>query len=356
MRTCFINILAGICAGMSVQLCYAQADTSHSYHIHCYCNTDRSPAGTMINFGHPKGGWMLTYRLMQMQGEGNFSGTSPVSDQQVYTQYLMAPESMKMDMHMLMAMYGFSDRLSVMAMFNYNHAQMTMNMPEGVIHMHGMNMTAPNSHMNTQVSGLGDTRLYLLYQVPKGNYNLLLSGGLSLPTGSIQHKGNAENMYEGQRLPYAMQAGSGTVDVLPGVTVSRHAGKYSFLAQASGVLRFYNNAAGYHLGNEATFNAWAARQLAGVVSASLRAEAGWSQSVQGRDGSLYAGLEPAANPVNYGGTKINTYAGINVYLPASFFRNTRLAVEAGLPLYQHFNGIQTSTRYLLNLGLQTSFH
>ncbi|MBP9924104.1 MAG: hypothetical protein KBF92_09760, partial [Bacteroidia bacterium] len=89
---------------------------------------DASPAGVMISHAHPKGGWMFNYSFMHMNMGGNFKGNEKISNEEIFNSYLMAGTSMKMDMHMLMAMHGITGRFTIMVMANYVSNSMDMTM------------------------------------------------------------------------------------------------------------------------------------------------------------------------------------------------------------------------------------
>src|SRR5208337_3571119 len=86
---------------------------------------------------HPAGMWMFTYKYMYMNMGGLRAGTNNVDTHSVgfmdstkpYN-YMMIPTYMDMNMHMLMAMYGVTDNLTVMGMASYeaNNMQMVMDM------------------------------------------------------------------------------------------------------------------------------------------------------------------------------------------------------------------------------------
>ncbi len=120
--------------------------------------------------------------------------------------YMMIPTSMTMDMHMVMVMYGITDRLTVMAMANYQANEMKMIMDMGPTM--GIFPSAPMS-----TSGFGDTELRGMYRIDK---YLVGSLGLSLPTGSIKERSDVMGMIF--RAPYDMQLGSGTYDLKPALT------------------------------------------------------------------------------------------------------------------------------------------
>ncbi|MGZ4033429.1 MAG: transporter [Bacteroidia bacterium] len=327
----------------------------------CDCATkDLSPSGIMLGHEHGKGTWKISYRYMNMFMKGNLSGTEKVDDNYVFNNYIMSAQNMQMDMHMVMAMYGFTNRFSVMAMFNYNVLSMNMNMLPGMMmQMDGstMVMTAANSSMKTKTSGLGDTKLYAVYTLVNHNvHHLFFSEGFNIPTGNIRFKGSSDNMmYSDQRFPYMMQTGSGSFDFMPGITYLLKRNKSSYSAQVTSVIRPFTNALNYHLGNELTFNCWAAYKPLPWISGSVRIESTSSAAITGKDATLYQILEPSANPRNYGGQSVNTYLGLNFYASKGFLKNNKLSVEYGIPVYQNFNGTQLATAYTIYAGWLISF-
>ncbi|HXU28690.1 MAG TPA: hypothetical protein VN698_15785, partial [Bacteroidia bacterium] len=177
------------------------------------CNPDAvAPAGIMTDHVHEKGKFAIAYSYMNMTMQGNQMGTKSVSDATIFNNYMMATNRMNMQMHMLMPMYGLTDRFTVMAMLSYNINNMSMHMmPMQSMNMPGMTMTDYKS-MPTKMnsSGLGDTKIYALYNVlPSCNHRLVAGLGLSLPTGNIRVKG-ATMQSNSDVLPYCMQLGTGT--------------------------------------------------------------------------------------------------------------------------------------------------
>ena len=185
MKTTYLGWLLLLFAGstLTAQTC----DSSMS--VTCDCaSKDLSPAGIMLGHEHPKGAWKISYRYMSTYSKGNATGTTSVDDNYIFNNYLMAPQNMRMDMHMVMAMYGITNKLSVMAMFNYNVMSMNMNMLPGTMHMHmdggTMVMSAnDNTSMHSHSSGLGDTKLYAVYSLMnKKIHHVIVSAGFNLPT------------------------------------------------------------------------------------------------------------------------------------------------------------------------------
>lgn len=183
------------------------------------CRPDAfAPAGVMTDHVHDKGDFSIAYSYMDMAMQGNQIGTKAVSDATIFNTYMMVTNRMNMQMHMLMPMYGVTDRFTLMAMLSYNVNNMSMHMVpmQSMMNMPGMTMADYNNMPTTmKSSGLGDTKIYALYNVlPACNSRLVAGMGLSLPTGSINAKG-ATMQSTNDVLPYSMQLGTGTYNLLP---------------------------------------------------------------------------------------------------------------------------------------------
>jgi hypothetical protein len=352
----FIKWYVPACMLLLSYIAAAQQDTSQTCAAHC-CQTDPTPSGIMISHIHKKHEWMFSYRYMHMSMGNMQSGTQKVSDNTVFQNYLMSSISMHMDMHMLMAMYGLTNKLTLMGMVSYNVNSMIMSMLPGTQQMQmmdGMTMGTAAMDMHMTTSGFGDIKLNALYGLINNiNHHLLVSGGVSIPTGSLNNKGKDSSMYAGTRLPYIMQLGSGTWDVLPVISYLYRKGNIAWSSQLSGVVRTGNNNFNYKLGNEATFNNWVSLRWSRFFSSTARVEGYISDRIHGQDASLYANYEPSANPLNYGGRRVSGFVGTSFY--PGFFPNSRIAAEYGIPFYQYLNGPQMKLRSALNLSLNLLF-
>jgi hypothetical protein len=346
------NILVIAFLLKSVLLSSQTCDSAHAYN--CGLN-DLSPAGILLGHEHPKGIWKLSYRYMSTMMNGATSGTKKVDDDFVFNNYSMSPQSMRMNMHMVMAMYGITDKLSLMAMFNYSVSSMKMNMPPDTMQMQS-SMTSDNG-MSSKSMGLGDTKVYAMYSLINQNaHHLLLNAGFSLPTGSIQMKGGSNDpMYPLQRFSYMMQMGSGTIDFMPGVTYLLKKNKATFSTQFTSVLRPFTNSLNYRLGNEYVVNVWGGYQWFPWLSSSLRIEGTSAGTIVGKDASLFVGTEPSANAMNYGGENVKSFLGLNFYINKGWLKNNKVSVEYGMPLYQNLYGIQLAQTSSLYVGWLISF-
>src|SRR5438445_640906 len=112
---------------------------------------------------------------MNIMRKDNLSGTEKVSDQTIFNHdYSMSPQTMSMDMHMLMVMYGLSGHLSFMLMTNYNVMNMDMTAFAQTMNMEGGTMIMNSPFMSVKSSGFGDTKFYGLYKLLNGNGSQLV--------------------------------------------------------------------------------------------------------------------------------------------------------------------------------------
>jgi hypothetical protein len=333
---------------LSSLLAQTRCDTSHCAGFSC-CNADFTPAGVMISHIHNKNEWMLSYRYMNMSMSGIQTGTTSIAKEQVFNTYVMSPEKMNMQMHMLMGMHGITNKLTVMVMLNYQFNSMEMSMYGTSGHVHPGSHTDGSLMHAMQTNGMGDIKLHALYGIiEKENSQLLISVGASIPTGSVHVAGGADDaMYPNGRYPYGMQMGSGTVDVLPAVNYLYQKSKLALSASVFGTYRGGYNSAGYKLGNEMVVNGWMAYQWFPLLSSSVRLQGSVTGHIAGNDPTVYSFTEPSANPLNYGGKNISAYIGSSLHFKGAL-KNNRLGIECGMPVYQDLNGIQLKQHLTLN--------
>lgn len=322
------------------------------------CRPDAfAPAGIMTDHVHPKGEFGIAYGWMFSESKGNLQGTDNLSDNLIYYHkgYMMAPHLMRMQMHMLMPMYGITNRLTAMAMVIYNANKMNMHMMP-MESMPGMAMDAYNNMpTSTQSSGLGDTKLYLLYNL-LGNcmQRLVVSGGISIPTGKIDAKGET---LQGANdvLPYSMQLGTGTLNLMPGLVYVGQTYNLNFGVAANSNIKTGANVRNYRWGNEYSFSPWFAYKIKSWVSLSVRAEYYRMERIEGYDATIHlsSGNDPSANVLNYGmQQRIGFYGGLNLYAPSTCFKGMRLMAEYGLPVYNEMLGLQMPAKSFFSARIQ----
>lgn len=249
---------------------------------------------------------------------------------------------MTMDMHMLSAMYGWSENFSFMVMAPYLDIVMDH------INRAGVRFT-------TKSEGFGDVSLSGIYRLFRsGNHDLLLNVGVSLPTGSIDEKDDTPARAN-QQLPYSMQLGSGTFDLLPGLTYRGHSERYSWGGQAGSTLRIGRNNNEYSAGDRYRVGLWSARRWTDWLSTSVRFNLEGFGNVDGADPLLNPTLVPTADPDRRGGTRIDILAGVNVIGRNGVLKEQRGFVEFDVPIYQNLDGPQLETDWLLSAGFQLKF-
>ncbi len=324
----------------------------------CSCSDFVVPAGVMIGRVHDKGEWMISYRRMSMNMQGVQVGTTEVQSTAVFNKYLMSPSTMRMDMNMLMVMYGASDRLTLMAMGNYNVNTMSMDVFSSSSHHHnedGIESSDGKHHMNSK--GIGDTKVYAQYgAIKKMGAQLAVNLGVNLPTGSINILGApGDIMYSRTRLPYMMQLGSGTVDILPGVGWFHKIGNLSYAAQLNATVRTGKSKYDYRLGNDFNTNLWASYTLFSLVSPYLRMESLQSGLMTGADKALYTFNEPGTDPSNTGATRFMLYGGIQLKSDFEQKMGFNVSLEYGAPVYENVTGVQMQSKRTLNAAVTASF-
>ena len=301
-----------------------------------------APIGVMGDHRHGAGEWMVSYRYMRMHMRDNLNGTDELTNEEILAEYMVAPQEMTMSMHMVGVMYAPTDQLTLMAMANYLTNDMDLRTGMGV-------------GFSTTGQGLGDTRVSALYGLFNRNQQSMhLNFGLSIPTGSITER-DATPAEADAPLPYPMQAGSGTWELLPGLTYLGQADRISWGAQASGTIRLGENDRGYAFGDLLNTTGWLAYRWDDWWSVSVRVGGSTVGTIEGQDEELNPIMVTTADTNNFGGQRVDGLLGINFYVAEGYWLGHRLAAEFGVPLYQNLNGPQMATRSVLTLGWQWSF-
>lgn len=342
------------CAVMLVACASVNADTRPDSH---------APISVMGDHIHKMGEVMVSYRYMHMAMEDNRKSTSRMSPEEIVTTVpnrfanppmmpptlRIVPTEMTMDMHMLGVMYAPTDRLTLMGMTNYQKKDMTHITFAGPMGIDRL------GKFKTSTSGVGDTRLSAMYGLSPGDspHRWHATLGVSLPTGSTDEEDRVLTPMNTQptiRVPYPMQLGSGTYDVITGLTYASHAAEWGWGAQLGALNRLGDNDEGYTLGNEYHLKSWLSYLLSSAASLSGSLGAFDRGNIDGIDSEIMAPVQ-TADPSLQGGQRIELGLGMNYLLPA---RGHRLAVEASIPVYQNLDGPQMETDWTVTVGWQYS--
>ena len=361
MKNYFLLVMA---SAMTVFSCDSVADESAHAHASVRANS-HAPIGVMGDHIHGKGEWMLSYRYMTMNMEGNLKGTSSIDPDTIVTTEAnrffgmpgmpatlrIVPLDMSMDMHMLGAMYAPSDRVTLMLMANYWSKSM-----QHLTYAGGMG-TTELGNFKTKTSGWGDTSVSALVSLVNSAHTKLHAiVGLSLPTGSTDETGAIlapTGMTPTIRLPYPMQLGSGSYDPIIGLSYSGDRGNLGWGGQWRSTLRTSKNDDKYQLGDEHRVSGWLSYLFSPAVSASARLEYYDRGNISGQD-PLIMGPVQTADPDRQAATRLDAAIGLNLAASGSL-TGWRLGLEYVMPLDQDLAGPQLEVDDQLIIGLQKAF-
>ncbi len=315
---------------------------------------------------HKKGEWMVSYRYMKMDMDGSQDGKNDISPEEIATTIAnpffgmpmqpptlrVVPTQMTMKMHMLGFMYAPTDWLTLMLMGSYIQKDMNH-----ITFMGGMG-TTELGRFETRTSGIGDTKLSGLIKLYDDDmHHIHANVGVSFPTGSIDETDDVLTPMGARptlRLPYPMQLGSGTTDLLPGITYSGKSGAIGWGAQYSGTVRLGKNDESYTLGDIHELTAWTSYLLSPWISVSARLAGKTTGKIEGQDSEIVAPVQ-TADPDNHGGDRADFLVGVNLVGQSGILHGHRLAAEFGVPIHQNLNGPQLETDWLFTVGYQKSF-
>lgn len=319
--------------GVSAQ---TQSDTTltdcHADHSNHLAST--APIGMMNDHMHHKGSLMFSYRYMLMNMDGNLSGTNNLDDSDIFSKYMVAPQSMTMGMHMIGAMYGVMDNFTLMLMANYLDNDMSLTTKMGM-------------DFETGSAGFGDASLSGLVKFyEKGTNSIHGFAGVSIPIGDIDQKDDTPMMMNTQ-LAYPMQLGSGTWDPFLGANYAGHSNALSWGIQASYKFRIGENANDYTLGNKFNSTAWGAFKAHKILSLSVRAKYWVQDQIDGADPDLNPMMMPLANTQNSGRSELDLFGGMNIYILEAL----QIGLEAGYPVYQDATGSQMAQEFMGTIGV-----
>lgn len=305
-----------------------------------------APAGIMKAHAHKKGGFMFSYGYMNMSMDGIKHGTDKVGIEDVFAAgYKMAPSEMSMEMHMLGAMYGLTDNLTLAVMTGYASKDMDMLMPMGM-----MGMTMLHSG---ESSGITDTEVSIIDNLSRyGVNNVVISYGFSLPTGSIDETGD-----NGKKLGYPMQLGSGTYDFVPSITHQQvFAGSWAYGVQGRATIRIGNNSEDYRLGNKYAASTWLTKGLTQSFSLSAILDLAYNDNISGSDSDMdpmpgMPMMSPSMDPESREATVVT--AGISGRY--KFGSGHNLLLRADVPIYEDLTGYQLMTDYKIAFNYKKMF-
>lgn len=310
----------------------------------CSCGYERAlPAGLMFGHTHAKGEWMFSYRYMNMYQKDFKYGANDVATHDLLDKYPSAHQSMLMNMHMVMAMYGLNDRVTLMV--NQNCASAVMN-----VSYSGDDGHANHEHAATHSSfvnyALGDAEVHVLFAPFKSSvHEWVLNAGVSLPIGTAPTAFDY-NMHSG---------GSGSFEMLPGLTYLFSPGKWQWGVQATARFLVNNNKNDFRMGNRYAATSWCSYQMLRYLNVSLRAE--YTQTEENSLKNFTHIPITSMGFMSYGSAsvKFNALFGITWQPFTGIFKQWQLGVEGGATAYSFYSGTQNAQKMQLNANLNYLF-
>jgi hypothetical protein len=227
-----------------------------------------------------------------------------------------------------------------------------------------LNATALHIENNSEVAvrgqiykantnGFGDTNL-ILSKIGKlsDQDNLILEGGLSVPTGSTNKTNPSHSHYI-----YILQLGSGTWDLPFAITYTHAQSQWAHGARVQSVIRTgEQNSEGYRLGTQSLALAWTEYHLSQYFVPLLRATYLLKESIHGADRTI------ARGPLTefYYHDQVNWDVTFAVKSHVTIFEKGNLGfnIEGGMPLtqgYRNNDDVYVAYKHYIQAGIDGSF-
>jgi len=291
------------------------------------------PVGMEFDLPQAKGHWTFSYRFVEMKNEGLGDDRGSIDPAGILgAPYTEVPTKQVSQVHVVGVAYAPLDRLTFELSLPYESLT--------------QNLLTASGNEQTSSSGIGDARfVFVVPFIANGDQATDMTLGFTFPTGAIE-----QNDAGGDRLPYSMQLGSGTWDLVWGITYTGREGRLGWGGEIDGVYRIGDNVLGYTKGTVYEASAWLTAMLHEWVT--LTGRIGWSRrtNVSGADPSLDPSVSPANDPMKQGWNRLDVGPGANVYLPV--LGGQRLAFEAMFPVLQVLSGPQLERDWTLTAGFQ----
>tara|TARA_R110002096_G_scaffold26518_2_gene81738 strand:- start:4129 stop:5088 length:960 start_codon:yes stop_codon:yes gene_type:complete len=302
---------------------------------------------TMDDMGKPSqflsfnsgGKFTFGYQYRHVLSEGYYQGSNEISDLETLALFPVVPTEITQQAHLFSIGYIANPKWAFQVTIPRLY-QSTFHIRRG------------GEPFTLESKGIGDitTQILRSFHLESGVY-VYAGLGIGLPSGTITATGDTPRGPDSQ-LPYAMQLGSGTVDLKPTVGMSTDLGSRADAgADIHGVIRLGENDREYTLGNLLELDAWYSYDLTTWLR--LRPELGfrvWGD-IDGMDPEVALGIAPVAEPDNYGGTRLDASLAAQILLTDQRF----VEIAAKTPLAQDLNGTQIGNDWIYSVGLKWAF-
>ena len=296
--------------------------------------------------------WSLSYNFQKSSFKNYYDGDSKVSVQDVLWRpgeeprtaknYPVVPTQIYQEVHALRLGYNFTDVVSLSIVTPY--------IKQSTDHI---SIVPGYDSFEIETDGVGDITIMGLYQLKSLNDgNWRVGVGVSLPTGSIDEKGDTPRGPGDQQLPYTMQLGSGTYDIPAFVSYGKKQSNHDWGIDFRGKVRLGENDRDYTLGNNFSASGWARLTNFEWFQPSVQLSYRYSEKISGMDSDLevpgpFPYPAPVVDPNRFGGQQIDLKLGIRFPL---INKAQHIELSYSLPLYRNLNGPQSGEEYSVGLS------
>ena len=251
--------------------------------------------------------------------------------------YTFSPTEQTTQLVTLEALYGLDENWTLFARLPFRSQSMDIDLEGG-------------GTDELESSGISDIVLGAVTHVESAAGKTLRANlGVQIPTGSVDEE------EDGEGLPYRLQNGTGTFDILPGATYMQQLESWSWGAQLQGRIHLGRNSEEYAVSDGILFGLWLARPLNTRVSGYLRlAHNAWGD-YNGRSDAIDASLSPVNDKFFQGGARTDLFAGVDWHLGDNYDQVHTIGFEVGVPVDEWLDGPQLSTDMLVNIGYHARF-
>ena len=167
---------------------------------------------------------------------------------------------------------------------------------------------------------------------------------------------NAKGAYVVMRAPYAMQLGTGTVDLAPSLAYTGALDRWSWGLAYRGRFPLDTNAEGYRFGNLNELHAWGGYDILPGVTTTIHAVGSTQDHIHGSDPVIaQMAMSQNADPFDYGGQRVSLLGGVALSGSLWGYSKSSLEVEAGGPALSTPNGPQLGQAWQVALSGRVRF-
>ncbi|MDF1837676.1 MAG: transporter [Planctomycetota bacterium] len=325
----------------------AQSEPGRAHHPRRRAS-QRLPGRTFAPIGVPlaqhvnTGQFALNLRASQNTFEGLRDSREDLSSADVFARgFAIAPTEGVDRLFEVEAMFGFDERLDLYFVVPYSTHNIDQDLTLG-------------GTSDVESDGLGDIQIGGVFRsYDHGPTRVSYMAGISLPTGKVNESGEYDGMAS-TKLPYPLQLGSGTFDLLPGVLIESQRGDMQWGARASGRIHLQSaHDEAWFRSNSGRVDLWVGTEVGEDVRGTLRAQADWWGDLHGADPDLVQLRNPLEDPLRQGGSRVTLFGGLGKDLDKN--GNNHLGIEVGFPVEEWLDGPALSQDWTAVIGWRLRF-